>query len=72
MKYWMEQFGQGALLIRAASDPLENFDLVPQIWDWDRRQWVDDDDVVDEMQWDPNIRSVSEDQVLAVLGERVR
>ena len=67
MKYWMRRFEQGALLIRAASDPLENFDIVPQVWHWDRQQWVDDDDVVDEMQWDPNIRSVPEAEVLRLI-----
>ncbi|WP_454232158.1 hypothetical protein [Mycolicibacterium fortuitum] len=67
MKYWMRQFEQGALLIRAASDPLENFDIVPQVWQWDRQKWVDDDDVVDEMQWDPNIRVVPEAEVLRLI-----
>ncbi|TMS53656.1 hypothetical protein [Mycobacterium sp. DBP42] len=64
MRYWMRQFGQGALLIRAASDPLDDFDIAPQVWDWNRQQWVDDDDVVDELQWDPNIRSAPESEVL--------
>lgn len=67
MKYWMRQFEQGALLIRAASDPLENFDIVPQVWQWDRQKWVDDDDVVDEMQWDPNICLVPEAEVLRLI-----
>lgn len=67
MKYWMRQFEQGALLIRAASDPLENFDIVPQVWQWDRQKWVDDDDVIDEMQWDPNIRLVPEAEVLRLI-----
>ncbi len=54
--YWLNHESSPALVIRAASDPRENFDVVPEFWHSGERRWIADENLADEMFWNPNIR----------------
>jgi hypothetical protein len=66
MRYWLNHEQSPALAVRAAGDPREDFDVVPEFWHSGERRWIADEQLADEMFWNPNIRQVSKNDIAAV------
>lgn len=71
MKYWIQSHGSGAnLAIRADGDPFDDFDVVAEFFHSGKREWIADENLAGEMMQEPNLRLVSEAEVLHLIRQQ--